>query len=681
MRDTLKLLDIDFEFIPADKGLNYIICKEFKEVFLGVYELECGGKKVIAECIDTINGDPVVKLRTTLGDYDYNTCYVLQRGEDNVILNIKSLNEGYKKQYTPIDVLSEIAKEEDLPKFVEPTVDIAVVHESFAIDIDQYKADAIRVINENYNSKKQTIEQLQESLTNLIDGRLSELKKSTVVDLDKFKTDVSNLFESKVEDTKIDSDRVLAEINSIKNDVTTAAELWTNVLTSSVQEKVDDLETLKGSVIFDVSTKIAELETELVNHKRTVTEAYESIQSFIDKSKKEFVEENNTNKAAVSEIQENAKTTISENIKRAESLVGKKLIQLQSTADKKINDITALVENKLATFNESIVKIDEAVKNAELGLADTIKEGIISLQAEAKEQSVLFTDRKTELESLVDKTTKDLNSTIESLRESVETKIKDFNLVAITKKDLSQLKKQFETRLETEAANLKKYVAGYGGGGSVAQQFANGGTVNGSLNVNGQILSGGVDLASIFTGGGGSGYQTLTFVQSSALLTITPFGNTVSLSSLSGGSGPSGEPIFTSWAQTYSANYESTYTTVKSNSANWNYQGTDIKALTGNWQSTYTTVNTTSSSWSQTLSFDGSTSNLTITPNGNTVNIASVVVGKYLPLSGGTLTGAVSTNQDIEITDSTKGIILKSPSNFKYRVTVTDAGELVTTLV
>jgi len=53
----------------------------------------------------------------------------------------------------------------------------------------------------------------------------------------------------------------------------------------------------------------------------------------------------------------------------------------------------------------------------------------------------------------------------------------------------------------------------------------------------------------------------------------------------------------------------------------------------------------------------------------------------YLPLSGGTLTGAVSTNQDIEITDSTKGIILKSPGGVKYRVTVSDAGELITTAV
>ena len=43
------------------------------------------------------------------------------------------------------------------------------------------------------------------------------------------------------------------------------------------------------------------------------------------------------------------------------------------------------------------------------------------------------------------------------------------------------------------------------GGGTVAQQFAAGGTMNGNLNVTGQILSGGVDLATLFTGGSGGG--------------------------------------------------------------------------------------------------------------------------------------------------------------------------------
>ena len=43
--------------------------------------------------------------------------------------------------------------------------------------------------------------------------------------------------------------------------------------------------------------------------------------------------------------------------------------------------------------------------------------------------------------------------------------------------------------------------------------------------------------------------------------------------------------------------------------------------------------------------------------------------------------GTIQTNQDIEITDSTKGIILRSPGNVRYRVTVSDAGELTTTAI
>tara|TARA_Y100000004_G_scaffold143736_1_gene163604 strand:- start:659 stop:886 length:228 start_codon:yes stop_codon:yes gene_type:complete len=35
------------------------------------------------------------------------------------------------------------------------------------------------------------------------------------------------------------------------------------------------------------------------------------------------------------------------------------------------------------------------------------------------------------------------------------------------------------------------------------------------------------------------------------------------------------------------------------------------------------------------------------------------------------------TDQDIEITDSTKGIILNSPTGKKYRVTIDDEGEFV----
>jgi len=90
------------------------------------------------------------------------------------------------------------------------------------------------------------------------------------------------------------------------------------------------------------------------------------------------------------------------------------------------------------------------------------------------------------------------------------------------------------------------------------------------------------------------------------------------------------------------ANWQSTYSTVNSNSAvNWNYQGTDIKALTANWQSTYSTVSSTSGTWRQTLSFNDINAQLSIS-NGNTISLSALSAASG---SGGSLPVGGTTNQ------------------------------------
>jgi hypothetical protein len=70
-----------------------------------------------------------------------------------------------------------------------------------------------------------------------------------------------------------------------------------------------------------------------------------------------------------------------------------------------------------------------------------------------------------------------------------------------------------------------------------------------------------------------------------------------------------------------SANWDSTYTTVQSNSSTtWSYQGTDIKNLTGFWDSVYSSYYSNSASYT-TITFSDS---------------------KYVPLSGATLTGTLN---------------------------------------
>jgi hypothetical protein len=58
-----------------------------------------------------------------------------------------------------------------------------------------------------------------------------------------------------------------------------------------------------------------------------------------------------------------------------------------------------------------------------------------------------------------------------------------------------------------------------------------------------------------------------------------------------------GDTEATTLVRTNSANWESSYTTVQSNSADWNYQGNDLKALSADWQTAYTLVQSNSAAW------------------------------------------------------------------------------------
>lgn len=140
-----------------------------------------------------------------------------------------------------------------------------------------------------------------------------------------------------------------------------------------------------------------------------------------------------------------------------------------------------------------------------------------------------------------------------------------------------------------------------GGGGSVAQQFAHGGTMDGTLNVTGHILSGGKNIANYFGSGGGggdpavntvvytnsgnwnstyttvntysgawsTGLQTIAFDEDTAQLSIS-YGNTISLSALSGSKGTAGDPAVNTAVYTGSAKWNSNYTTSNYFSAFWN---------------------------------------------------------------------------------------------------------------
>ena len=110
----------------------------------------------------------------------------------------------------------------------------------------------------------------------------------------------------------------------------------------------------------------------------------------------------------------------------------------------------------------------------------------------------------------------------------------------------NRLKGLVSKQLTEEVNKIRQLFPNFGmsgsGGGTNAVQYANGGTMNGDLNVTGRYLSGGVDLADIFSStGGGPGGPTdrLTAGPKTAILdtngTLTVESVNTSVALLSGG--------------------------------------------------------------------------------------------------------------------------------------------------
>ncbi len=120
------------------------------------------------------------------------------------------------------------------------------------------------------------------------------------------------------------------------------------------------------------------------------------------------------------------------------------------------------------------------------------------------------------------------------------------------------------------------------------------------------------------------------------------------------------------------------YTTVNENSSvNWGYQGTDLKSLSSNWENSYTTLGTFSAFWSggedflQALQWNENEDLLGIT-EGNTISLSSIYDRSksysnlnFLPLSGGTINGSISTiNGNSDNWDSVYSSVLNTSSNW-----------------
>ena len=200
----------------------------------------------------------------------------------------------------------------------------------------------------------------------------------------------------------------------------------------------------------------------------------------------------------------------------------------------------------LDTIKEQVITTKQQVKNQSEKVKDTAKK-IADPKQRAKKVK-LIEKQEAEAIAAVDRSAEGtIQSFAEQLKAGESTK-KVANVIADD--DKAPLKKDVEmtidSKFQTEMANIRKLVATSSGGGTNAVQYKDGGTMNGNLNVEGTILSGGIDISSLFV------TSTAASVGGSDVTAL-------------------------------SANWEGTYTTVATSSANWEGTSTTVAANSGAW--------------------------------------------------------------------------------------------------
>lgn len=482
----MRLFSEKVEPTFTSSNLNILTVEDFQEIFFDVFEFEINGKKFIAEKVSKYKGLPVVDVPLVLEGKEFIAQFVLQRGKFEVLFNRD--NSTY---------VGEVVEER-----VEPVIEYTDRETEVEEMIFEKKDDILKEINLARQSAEKYVEKLKQQKIDEAVQYFDERKKSLDDEINKSKKGLLDEFLSLVENVRSE----FFETNEIERDkLTTFVERSVNKLADQLAKSIDQKQEAAEEKFNEQINKLAtnilsgvllkEISNSTEKNAKDINERFETISSSLKKiASGEIKQLQETISRKLDEydnsILELEKTSIELNdqinkgTNRALSRIGNVKTQLEEAINFNSTTLIARVdeaENKIRAFyDDKISLIAEKVED----LSVENKQYFIDLVNESK-QSLLkeISNIKVDIPNIV----------IERSNGKQEVDLKGIK---------SELEKIIGTRFSNELQSLKRLIEMSSGGGSVAKQFAAGGTMEGTLNVTGQYLSGGVDLLTVFAGGG-----------------------------------------------------------------------------------------------------------------------------------------------------------------------------------
>ena len=494
---------------------NTIVCNSIREEFFGISTILLENNEIICE-----HQDNVVKCCVRVDDKIYDNIpfnlIIDKDAKSKVAINKNTLeNPSYFAETKEQD--EEIIEE----TFVEPAID----EDNYNIlEAVKEKEDKLKKLNKELsllkNQKAIQEQKVEEFIQIKIDRGVESYKQKLYNDFFTISEQQSELKQTVIKETvgklKETFDEKYIELVSelrqvsaeeIESSVKTFVQDLEQTLTLNQKLNISELKSLIESTIKeDLLVVTDEVKNKL---KIQVSENVESINNKLESYKQSI-------KSDLTELFEKDNLLLKESIKEdfyANLLTVRDEIrgewpEKEKTIKDSIESVKNIIEKKEDDLNKTILSLkDDIVSSYIKDLYSNKKEIKEEIQVYLEDLNRKIDSKKTE-QVVLESNDLVLQATKSLIEEDSRTsnKLRKFKDQLI--KDLQKAADQY-----TQEANrrMMRYAEMMSGGGSNAQQFANGGSMNGNLDVSGSILSGGKNLSEIFaipgSGGGGTGRE------------------------------------------------------------------------------------------------------------------------------------------------------------------------------
>lgn len=425
---------------------NIIQVKDYKEIFFDVYEIEINKTKYPVDKIASFEGNPVVSIPVVKEGIEKHYPFVLTQGEFEVFFNEENTIDQFSDDP---DVISEKTIEE-----------ISIIEENIDLPID---------IN--------PIVEIEEEPSNQIFEQIEKARKEASRKIRVY----SRKKKKELEEEQVERGRELRKLLNETKDYLT--EEFVQISNNIRDELYDGNESFKEKIQKSLNEKIEKYSIHLGEY------VEENLESSLEEFEKSLI-------SLVNEIDENS----------LKPKINKGLNEIRKVLENRIEHIRESQENELSTLREDhdkkinkalsrIGTVSTKIDEAESRINDYYNEKLEILEKRGssnyQEIKKLVEESRTNLLLEIDKIKNEPK--FDYVLESTESK-------KVSKKQQNDIEKKIESKLDSELAKLRKQLKFYSssGGGTVAQQFANGGVMNGDLIVTGTLS------ASNFGGGIGS---------------------------------------------------------------------------------------------------------------------------------------------------------------------------------